>query len=350
MNDDPLDERLRAGFHELAAGETPPAPDPTELVESVVARRAAAGVRRMPRWLAFGAVGVIVAAGAATGVWAGSSPDTPARSTEAAVAGTTLWRCPGGGRVGRLFSGDRVVLTGRSTDQRWVELRNPTDLAARSWVSATAVRADDSIDGLPVVDCATSAVATPSTTQPTGDQATTTTSTPAGVTSSTAPGSSAVVAPTTTVPKSTPTTTTGGSSSSTTSPSTTAPADSTGPSLANVGASPSTVWTLEQPGVPCPADKKIQTTLISAYVTDSSGVASARVDWSVNGKSGTATMTATGSTWRATLGPFAADTLPTSGGGMNQSVSVTVRATDTRGNSATSSTSFQLRSSAECFG
>lgn len=68
------------------------------------------------------------------------------------------------------------------------------------------------------------------------------------------------------------------------------------------------------------------------------------------GQSGTVTMTKSGNTWTGTTKPFPANTLPNSGPNMNQTVTVTVRAVDTAGNSSTSATSFQLRSSGECFG
>lgn len=363
-NPDPLDDRLRAGLRDLADAVRPDeVADPAALADELLHRAVPSpdpagtggwwrGGWRRGGWRSIAAVVAVAAVGAGFGAWAGRSDPAPDGAAAAVpLTSAPLWRCPDGAVVGRLTGGDRVLLTGRSDDGVWLELRSPSDLSARVWIAADVVDADAVTDDLPVADCPaeplTVAVpvdpATPTPSSTTAPTASTTTSTPS-VSTTTGPTTTTKPVPTTSTATA-PTSTTA-APTSTTPP----PADTTGPSITNAGANPATVWTLEQPGVPCPAEQRIWTTVLSATVSDSGGVASARVDWSVNGRSGTVAMNATGSTWRATLGPFAADTLPTSGAGMNQTVGVTVRAVDTAGNVSTASTSFQLRSSAECFG
>lgn len=363
-----IDDQLRRAFDDAAARFAPEPTDPETLADTILARVDAVSeigphTGRGGRWSA-GIIGGLVvvplvvgallgtALGVATGDdGAASTAQSPTQSP-ASVETTPLWRCPNGGRVGTLTDGDRVVMTGRTADRLWLEIRMPSDLDARVWVVAAAVDADAATDDLPVTECAV-----PTATQP----AATTATDPNQAPTTTPPSQDTAVAPSTTtaVTPARPTTTLGrtsttvsGGTASTTSPSavtTTVPADTTGPTLTNVGVNPTPIWTAEQPGVPCtPPKPHIASFVVTA--SDPSGVASVRLDWVVNGRTGTVAMSRGGSSWQANIGPFPGDTLPTSGSGMNQNVSVTVVATDGVGRTSTTTTAVALRSSAECFG
>lgn len=351
---DPLDERLSEAFKQLGGTHSPAVGDPQVLADRILDRPTGASVDgpRGPRasglpWRFLAVLGAVALAGVATGAWAGATRSAPA-SAVVELGSVTLFDCPGGGYLGRLTSGDRIVLTGRTADSKWVELRDPTDLSARAWVDAAAVEADNDIAGLAVSECGgtvtTAPTSIPEETSTTLVEETTT------LVEETIPPSTSTAPPpvsSTTVPRQSTTTAPPGPSPT---PAPTPAPDRTGPTLSNVGASPNPIWTQAQPGVPCPPAKSKLTTTVNAAVSDPSGVASVHLEWAVNGRSGTANMAPVGGTWRGTIGPFAPDTLPTSGAGMNQAVTVTVRATDAAGNTSSQNISFELRSSAECFG
>jgi hypothetical protein len=130
---------------------------------------------------------------------------------------------------------------------------------------------------------------------------------PAGAGSSTTvAGSGAPAVPGSPAPSggSTPTTAAGaaaGDPPPTTAP--TAPADTAGPSVGGLARSPGVINEngLEFCGAPF-------TSVVSASISDPSGITSAVVTWSGNGDSGTAPMTLSGSIWSATVGPVADNT------------------------------------------
>ncbi|MCB1255749.1 MAG: hypothetical protein KDB26_01495 [Microthrixaceae bacterium] len=367
-DDDAFEERLRESFRDLGEKNSPEIGDPSSIADGILSRPVAAGGSaayaapgRVAPWKMLGVLAVVGAAGIGTGIWAGSSGGDKSAPTDSAgvveLASADMWRCPDNGVVGRLTSGDRVLLTGRTEDGSWAQLRSPGNPSSNVWITKEAIDPDGGFDDLPVVECddpdanpRLHSIA-PLTDSESVPESTTTTLVP----EDTIPGSDSTTtstepSPTTTIKGGGSTTTTTPSSTTTRPTTTTTTPDRTGPSITSVSASPNRIWTLEMPGVPCPPDKSARTVMISAAVSDPGGVSSVRFEWSVAGQSGTVTMTKSGNTWTGTTKPFPANTLPNSGPNMNQTVTVTVRAVDTAGNSSTSATSFQLRSSGECFG
>lgn len=378
-----LDQRLHDSFRDLGDQHAPDVSDPGALADQILSRpvtptassaasnSVAPTATRTTLWKMLGGLTVVALAGVGTGAWIGSSgtsggsDNAVARATD--LPTTQLWRCPDNGVVGRLTSGDRILLTGRSADGTWVRLRDPGNLDDHVWTVAATVDPDNSIDDLPEAEC-DDPTANPdirqlgATAAPLTDPDTTT-STPG-------PDGSTVAVPVDTTPDdmTTTSTTTPGPAPTTTvrpgpSPTTTRPTrpigpttttvapDRTGPAISGVTSNPTTIWT-EDPWKSCPPEKSARTVSLSATVNDPSGVASVRAVATVNGHSKTVTMTRSGSAWRATIGPFAYDTLPDNGSGMVQTVNVTITATDGAqpGNTSTRTTSFTLRSAGECFG
>ena len=121
-----------------------------------------------------------------------------------------------------------------------------------------------------------------------------------------------------------PTTLSGpGDPSPTTTPTT--PPDTTGPSVSDLSRSPGSLY--EQGAGLCEAPF---TSALSATITDPSGVTSAAVTWVGNGTSGAVAMTASGTTWHATLGPV--DQSEALGYGQTADLTWTVTALDAAGN------------------
>lgn len=347
-HDPSIDERIRAAMRDAERRHEPPAPDAADLTERIINTSTPSRMTPTRTASIIGGLGVI---GAAIGITLGVVGPGGSSSTSAATALRTvsIWDCPDSVKVGTLIDGDRIVATARSENGGWLEIRSPYDLGSRVWVAAAAVAPDASPDQLPVADCDTPQVpaVTTTTSAPPDD------SIPEDTTPEPPPSDPAHTdPPPVSEPTSPASTTTVAPSGTSTTTTTTAPPppDTTGPTLSGLNANPGAIWTQDTPSVPCVGPKAQTTSVVSVNASDPSGVVSAQLEWSVNGHTGSKAMTRSGSTWSATLGEFAHDTLPISGSGMSQPIAVTVRVTDGAGNTTVTTTTVTLTSYADCFG
>jgi len=281
-------------------------------------------------------VGAAIAGGVVVGATIGllgvgdPAPDPAILALDA----VPVYACPGVGEVGTLHRGDRVLVTGRSGD--WLAVRNVRGTLERVFVIAAAVTPDTDLSGLPEEDCedvGTAIVAVSSTTVPEG----TTTTVPDGATTtSVTEGTTTTVASTTTTAA---VTTTTAATTATTAP------DTTPPSISNASAVPGTIWELNFGGIECgPVDRQ---STVSATVSDAGGVASVTLEWEFqNGSPQSKPMTG-GGPHSATFGPFPYGTVDDS---TTENVTLTIRAIDGNGNSATTTVQVQVKSSGTCFG
>lgn len=291
----------------------------------------------------FGLV-ALVGGGLGAGLAAGDAVDLVSDGTIVATLDPVVfYDCPDGAALGTFHRGDRVWATARDEDGGWVQLRGP-QLVDVVWVDAAVVVPDESFDDLAVRDCddttdvlfegetatttATVAGATTTTTKP---KKTTTTTRPAG-------GGGGDGEPTTTTgaPGTTTTTSGGGGGGGTTS---TTQGDTTGPSITGIDASPSQIREFVEEFCP-----EAPTATVTVSVSDPSGIqaGSVRLSWTVDTTSGSKAMDhVSGSTYRATVGPFPDSTL--TGPDPDPSpVTLRVTADDTVGNSASAQTSAEL--------
>ncbi len=332
-----------------------------------------------PPWQ--GALGAALVVGAVVGFGLGharSPGDAPPASTAAATLSTAgltpvaYSACPaeaGASHLGDFHRGDQIWVVGRDTTGQWLQVRDPA--GDRVWVARSAVTAAD-VERLAVVTCDLPSPASPTATAidgspvpgtdpaPAGDPGatTSTTSTASTVTTSTisgggqvptpvptrppAPGAPGDPTPTTTTPPVTPPVTTS-------TPGPTVPADHAGPLIEKVGGNPPDIWER----YPAAGGRCVSQTssIVSASVTDPSGVTTVQVDWIVagpGGAHGTAGTSRSGSTWSATVGPveWSAGAIPATG----VDVTVTVHAGDGAGNTSTATTTLHLHSAQECIG
>ncbi len=311
-------------------------------------------IRRVRHLLMALAVGGVVAVGAGGyALGASGRVDVVADGTVTVPDATASYHaCPGTTPIGDLHRGDRVLLTGRSADGAWFELRSPIDLLDRAWVPATAVT-PDADDDLPVVECGLTdeEVATVDgvvePTEPDGTTTTTTTTDPGAATTTTTVPPVDATTPTTpppgqpTVPGTPPTVPPGPTSTTApgpvppptspppTAPPPTPPPDTTGPTISGFQRSVAAINETGSEFCLPPA-----TSTVRASVTDPSGVGSVTLHWSFDGAGGPVTgsrpMTLQGGTYQATLGPFPATTITTLIGQVTVGWSVT--AVDGAGN------------------
>ena len=245
------------------------------------------------------------------------------REPSQVVRGATAsyYDCPGGEPLGTVHSGDRVFLTGRDATGQWVEVRSPSDVRHRAWIHAAHVAPDDTVGGLPVVPCPASSPTVEVV--PSSDTTTTT-----------------LDGTTTTVP---------GGTSTTSATTTTQPPDSTGPSVSNAAASPTQIWEEDGLGTTCPGGTMRQTT-IQAHVTDPSGVDSVTAQWSDPDGNHSVSMSAIGSDYSTTIGPYEAGAWdPTSTAPYDHVVSVTITAIDDANNTTQVIVQFTVTEVGECF-
>jgi hypothetical protein len=275
--DDELGRRMKDAADQAGAGADPAAMT-AGVSTAATGGAGAGGAGAAATWKLFGflaAAGLVV--GGVLGFTVLGPEDTAAGGGPAAVVdGYALYDCPGGALAGSANPGDRVWVIGRDESGGWLQIRDPRNQSQSRWVVATAVVADDadaSVDAVPVASCDVSAVLVVSgaTTSSSSTTSSTTTTTPATTTTVAPTTVPATVAPT--VPPTAP-------------PPTTA---NVPPAIGNVSANPSTV------AGGCNPDSST----ISVPVTDQSGIASVRLDWSYpresNGTaSGTVMMTLSG--------------------------------------------------------
>ncbi len=313
--------------------------------------------------------GAVLAAAAAVGVSAGAlAADHPAgdpltEPAEAARTRVAFTACPGGAPTGAFHDGDRVLATGRSDDGAWIEVRAPEETdGSVAWVPAAAIEPDASFGELPTSDCE---VVDPldelADDAPTGPTPTTTTTLPAPPPIE--DDRTATERDTSERADDNPTADDGtnGSGDDTGAgdgadertseqpadgvdddedgdePDGNDPdssddsdddegADESEPEIGAVAADPGAIW---EDGPVC--DGKPHTATVSAEITDDTDVASARLIWSVADEHGEVAMERSGTTWSATVGPFAEHTIPYA---TSEPIDLTVEAADEAGNTA----------------
>ena len=199
----------------------------------------------------------------------------------ASPRGLVLVACPGSGPVLAVVDpGEKLLVTGRSSDGSWLQVYLPGPALPYAWAPANELQPSSDTSGLPVTGCeiaAASPTATPIEA----------TATPIEVPSSEEPTTKPTTKPTAT-PTPTPVPT---------------PVNSS-PIIAGLAASPKTVyfpWTA--PGLACGPDAQDpDTTTISATITDPQGVASATLFFKLPGGAYTSKpMSRAGSTWSASV-------------------------------------------------
>ena len=231
----------------------------------------AAGSQLVPILIAGGLTGVI-AMGALVAlnvvpVHSGGSGASP--------RGLVLVACPGSGPVLAVVDpGQKLLVTGRSSDGSWLQVYLPGPALPYAWAPARELQASGDTSGLPVVAGCEVAAASPSGSP---------------IVAIASPSGSAGAGPT---PTPTPTPT----------PSPT-PTNSS-PIIADLVASPATIYyAWSDPSHSCGPDAKDpDTTTISASITDPQGVASATLVYKLpSGSYVTKAMTGTGARYTATV-------------------------------------------------
>ncbi len=285
-------------------------------------------------------VAAIVAAAIATGIVlerTGAVDVMAEHEIDATFDAVPYSICPTEARLGDFHRGDRVYLTGRSSDGSWVEVRAPFDTSSRVWLEAQWITTDHSIDQLPSAECTglnDNAVepiedATPS---PTSESPTPSVPSSDATTTSPSTSTAGTAAPTTT-PATSPTNVP--PPNGTPAPPTTTTPDTTGPSIDLLHAEPTDIWEDANYGG-CPTQPHVTT--ISVTVVDPSGVASVSLRSDTGSGERTIPMSSSGSnSYSATLGPYTDDEVTA-----DRPVSLVVTALDTRSNSAVSSSSNSL--------
>jgi hypothetical protein len=174
--------------------------------------------------------------------------------------------CPGDGVVGVFHGGDRVLITGRSGDGGWLEVRAPFDTGTRVWVETEFVIPDSDVSGVPTSTCEEPVVAAPAST--------TTTTEPPSTTTTTTTEPPPTTTTTTTQPPPTTTTTT-----TEPPPPPPPPADTEGPTISFFQANEDEIWENASYGN-CNSSQP-RTVQVGAVVVDESGIDSVRVHWGV---------------------------------------------------------------------
>lgn len=257
---------------------------------------------------------VLVGAGIGVGLQQAGVIGGDTHTVEVALDEVNLYECPDGASAGVVRRGDRVLATGRDASGEWAQIRDPVDLSGRVWVGESYLVPDATLADLEVVACTAESPVTTTTVPFAGLPGTSTPTTrPRG------PGTPAV--------PSAPTTTSGPA------------ADTQGPAIAGVSASPSTIYEADSPGDKCSINGSFATkSTVSASVSDPSGTQSVTMSWQVASTSGSKAMTGSG-VYQATLGPFPASTIPQS---TTSPITVTITAKDGAGNTSAASTTVTL--------
>jgi hypothetical protein len=268
------------------------------------------------------AVVVLVGAGLGVGIQraAGIGDD---ESIEVALEAVPVFECPAGAETGEVHRGDRILATGRDDNGGWVEIRDPRNLSERVWVAARHLVPDADLGDLAVRACA------PEEQAGTQTEATAPPPLPPDVTTATPPGGRAP-GPAGNVP---------GSPGNVPGPSGNAPgggADTAGPAISNVSATPSEIW--EQHASLCGSAPRQSS--INASASDPSGVSSLAASWAFASVNETKNIP-------AHFGLFPYHTIPSN---TQQPVTITITARDGRGNSSTTTTTVLLHSADQCFG
>ena len=260
--------------------------------------------------------------------------------------------CPNGAVLAEYDAGSRIYAIGRTQEGSWILARDLDEPGLSVWIPAAMLVGDTSFDSLPVTSCNESGTTVVSTTT-TVPQGTTTSE--AGSTSSTSSSSTTEPATTTTTKPAT-TTTTKPATTTTTKPATTTttkPAtttttepDTAPPKMGVPTRSESKIWELDNDVISCPPAYPRESILSVIAEDERSGIAQVRATWTINGQSGSVTMTGSG-TYSGAFGPFVYPTVPDSG---DEIVVITVTATDGAGNKSSDTVDVRVHSLAGCFG
>ncbi len=338
-----IDDRIRDLLHDAI----PPAETPPGLADELIARMstsgggggAGGGGLSMPLVLGLAAVGGMLV-GAAWGLFGGGSAPVSTAGAAVRVDSVPVYACPGRAETGTMFRGDRILITGRSGE--WLAVRNVRNAGERVFVNTAYVTPDADISDLPDEDCEDAGILTV-------DGSASTTGTPSTTAAST---TTSTVPPTTTSTTTTepPTTTTSTLPPSTTTTTTTQAPDTTPPTIAQEQASPGHIWEQDGLGISCPPGTPRQATL-SAIVTDDVGVTSVTASWIHPSGNQNVTMSASGTTYGTTFGPYAAGAWdPASVAPYDHPVSITITASDAAGNTASTTVSVTVTEIGECLG
>jgi hypothetical protein len=136
--------------------------------------------------------GAAIAAGVLTGaVVSGAGIATGAIHTGGGQAGptTALLACPGAGpQVARISSGERLLVTARSADGRWLRVYVGEPGIDSGWAPTDVLHMQSAVDGLPIADCSVpSTLGPPPTLSPTLSPSASPTSGPTPTVGPTAP-------------------------------------------------------------------------------------------------------------------------------------------------------------------
>jgi hypothetical protein len=258
-------------------------------------------------WVALAVgLGVVIGGGLyAAGVGSGGG------TSEYGLDAVAFSSCPRGIAVGEVHRGDRVLATARDESGDWLQVRDPRDLDARVWVLARFVIADGDMRGLPVGGCAESGDVVAAEIGLGGVPV------PGVVTPPTTPGGGPV--PSGSVPSgSVPS---GSVPSGPSGPS----GDTTPPAIAAATANPATIYE-------SPCGGQATSATVRVPVSDSGGVASVTIAWSLYSRSGQSTASLAGGQYQASVGPFPQPV----GGVLPSKASITITASDVAGNTAQS--------------
>jgi hypothetical protein len=346
-----LDDTLR----ELLNGSMEPVEPPPGLADELIARAASggaaatggasSGVFGLPLIIGI-AIGAGAIIGGALGFFGGG--DAQAGGT-LSLDGVPAYACPGNGEVATLYRGDRVLITGRSGD--WLAVRNVRGANERVFVHTDHVTADAELTGLPEENCDDSGVLTlasgettttislpdDTTTTVVIEETTTTTTTTAGDTTTTITPATTTTTPPSTSTTSTPTTTT------------TAP-DTTLPFIGQQDATPGAIWEEDGLGISCPPGTARES-IISAIVTDDTGITSVTASWNDPDGNQSIAMANVGIVYTMTFGPYAAgewDPLPEDPG-TEHTVTITITARDAAGNKSSRTVNVTVWEIGKCF-
>jgi hypothetical protein len=248
-------------------------------------------------------------------------------------------------------AGSRVYAIARSESGDWIQVRDLTSPDQIVWVAASDVELDADLSALPISECpafdgvvALGATTTTldTTTTTLGDTTTTTvpdtTTTPGGTTPTTVAGTTPTTVATTT-PTTVATTTT------------TAAPDTTPPTIGSKSATPDAIWEEDSFVITCLPPRTDRQSTISAVVTDNLAVTSVTAAWSDPDGSQNVAMSAVGSNYTTTFGPYPAgewDPLSLDPG-FDHFVTITITARDAAGNKSSTTVSVTVWEIGDCF-
>lgn len=262
----------------------------------IASRRRGVRLVRMTAAIPVAFVALVLAAGPA--LLAGTTP----REAEPTLLGHTpdpfaLYACPGQGEpIGRLASGDRVLVTARGP-AGWLEIHFPGPVLTRAWVLAGTLALEEPPDDLPMSGCPP-----PASGSPTASPAATPASSPSP---SPTPARTRRPKPTATAtprPTHRPTPTPRPTRKPKPTPTPAPTPDTKGPALSGLTSSSDTIYRFVESSA-CAGPLEPTSVEISVTARDPSGVKSVRLNYRRPGEVdfGSVTMTRSGGAYRKTI-------------------------------------------------